>query len=215
MPRTTPQYEQDQRKRILDGAARVFAGHGYEKTTVDHICQALHLSKGAIYLYFKSKEELFVSVLQSIFDRRFTDLSTAYQADDPILIKFEKILERLGMMMSDDDAIFIRLWLEGYFKSEHIPGLQAIKTDSRQQFHRLLYGLLEEGARAGEIKANLNLSNIAYAMMAISDGLMLHSLVRSWGIDSERVRNILQDSFAQLLVHAPDSYSQSQIPDPR
>jgi AcrR family transcriptional regulator len=199
MPRISPQYEQSQQKRIIDGAARIFAERGYGLTTMDQICRSLQLSKGAIYIYFKSKEELFVSVLQSIYNRRFALLSTAYQIDDPISVKFDKILERLGSLVDHDDYVFIRLWLEGFLESEHIPSLQKIKTDSHCHFYELLYGLLQEGQRTGEINPKINLSSMTDALMAVSDGLMLHSLVQGWGIDPDRVRRIIDETFSQML----------------
>ena len=203
MPRVSSEYEQAQKKRIIDGATQVFAEHGYCLTTMDQICQALQLSKGAIYIYFKSKEELFISALQAIYERRFAILSTAYQANDPIPRKFEKILDRLGSMMSHDDYVFIRLSLEGFLESEHIPSLQAIKSDSYKRFYELLYGLLQEGQLAGEINADLNLSSVTVVLMAVSDGLMLHSLVQDRGIDPDRVRQIVHETFAQMLGSRP------------
>ena len=91
MPRTSIEYEQAQQKRIVEGAARVFAENGYRLTTIDQIAQALQLSKGAVYIYFKSKEELYVAALAAIYERRFTILSTAYSENDRILVRFEKI----------------------------------------------------------------------------------------------------------------------------
>ena len=199
MPRISSQYEQAQKKRIIDGASQVFADHGYRLTTMDQICQALQLSKGAIYIYFKSKEDLFISALQAIYERRFAILSTAYQANDPIPSKFEKILDRLGSLMSHDDYVFIRLSLEGFLENEHIPSLQAIKADSYQRFYELLYGLLQEGQLAGEINPDLNLSSVTVVLMAVSDGLMLHSLVQDRGIDPDRVRQIVHETFSQML----------------
>ena len=203
MPRVSSQYELTQKKRIIAGATQVFADHGYRLTTMDQICQALQLSKGAIYIYFKSKEELFIAVLQAIYQLRFEILSTAYQANDPAAIKFEKILDRLGSLMSHDDDVFIRLSLEGFLESAHIPGLQAIKADSYQRFYELLYGLLQEGQLAGEINPELNLSSTTVVLMAVSDGLMMHSLVPERGIDPDRVRQIVHETFSQILGYRP------------
>jgi AcrR family transcriptional regulator len=203
MPRVSSQYEITQKKRIIDGATQVFADHGYRLTTMDQICQALKLSKGAIYIYFKSKEQLFISVLQAIYELRFAILSTAYQANDPSAIKFDKILDRLGSLMSHDDDVFIRLSLEGFLESGHIPGLQAIKADSYRRFYELLYGLLKEGQLAGEINPDLNLSSATIVLMAVSDGLMMHSLVPERGIDPDRVRQIVHETFSQILGYRP------------
>lgn len=47
------------KQRILDAAANLFVHYGYDKTTVDDIAREAGVSKGAIYLHFKSKDELF------------------------------------------------------------------------------------------------------------------------------------------------------------
>ncbi len=43
-------------QRILDAAANLIAHYGYDKTTVDDIARAAGVSKGAIYLHYRSKE---------------------------------------------------------------------------------------------------------------------------------------------------------------
>lgn len=45
--------------RILEAAAKLFAHYGYDKTTVSDIAKAAGISKGAVYLHYASKEELF------------------------------------------------------------------------------------------------------------------------------------------------------------
>jgi AcrR family transcriptional regulator len=208
MPRVSPEYEQAQKKRIMDGAASVFAQYGYRSTTIDQICQALQLSKGAIYGYFKSKEELFVSVLQAIYEQRFTVFSTSCHSEDPISIKFEKILDHLANLMCHDDYVFIRLSMEGFLESDHIPNLKTIKADSYQRFYGLLYGLLQEGQLAGEINADLNLASVTAVLIAVADGLMLHSLVQERGINPDRVRQIIHDTF-HLALNNPSGNSRA------
>jgi TetR/AcrR family transcriptional repressor of nem operon len=51
----------DARKRLLDAAMLVIRAQGYSATTVDDICRAAGLTKGAFFHHFKSKEELAVA----------------------------------------------------------------------------------------------------------------------------------------------------------
>jgi AcrR family transcriptional regulator len=204
MPKVTFQYEEARKRNILDGAAGVFAQKGYQQTTIDDIATSLKMSKGAIYLYFKTKEDLYVSVLETIYERRFVTLSTAYEENDSITVKFEKIMNRLGSLVNHDDYVFIRLSLEGYLESEHIPRLQTIKTESHQHFYNFINGLLQEGQLSGQINRDLNLPSVTAAIMAVADGLMLHSLVESWGINPERVRRIVHDTFSQIIENHPE-----------
>lgn len=49
-------------KLILHAAQKVFLSKGFEQTTIEDIAEQAELSKGALYLYFKSKEDLYVAV---------------------------------------------------------------------------------------------------------------------------------------------------------
>ncbi|MDP8211432.1 MAG: TetR/AcrR family transcriptional regulator [Candidatus Stygibacter australis] len=56
--------ERELRKRsILTAAHRIFMEKGFDNTTMDDIADAVELSKGAVYFYFKSKSELCLSIL--------------------------------------------------------------------------------------------------------------------------------------------------------
>ncbi len=51
------------RKEIFEAALKVFAKKGFDKTTMDEIAELIHISKPALYLYFKSKDELFFAMV--------------------------------------------------------------------------------------------------------------------------------------------------------
>ena len=55
--------EKDQRRNtILDAAEKVFFSQGINLATMDGVAEEAELSKGTLYLYFKSKEELFLGI---------------------------------------------------------------------------------------------------------------------------------------------------------
>src|SRR5437773_11069374 len=65
MPKVVPEYKEEARSRILDAANRVFAEKGYHEATMEDIAKRLGVSKGAIYLYFSSKEDLFEAMVKT------------------------------------------------------------------------------------------------------------------------------------------------------
>ena len=72
------------RREILEAAKRVFAKKGFAATTIDEIAQEAEFSKGAMYGYFDSKEDLFFSLIQEKSDDiegRFREV--AESSDDP------------------------------------------------------------------------------------------------------------------------------------
>src|SRR5215813_13570772 len=59
----------DKRERILDAAERVFAQHGFFAARVSEIAREAGVADGTIYLYFKSKDELLISLFESRMER--------------------------------------------------------------------------------------------------------------------------------------------------
>jgi AcrR family transcriptional regulator len=62
VPKISEERKAERREQILDGARRAFAEHGYEGATVARLEHEIGLSRGAIFNYFGSKEELFVEL---------------------------------------------------------------------------------------------------------------------------------------------------------
>ena len=71
MPRTPEQYEEirnEKKKVILNAAMKLFACKGYAMTSISTIAEKANISKGLMYNYFKSKEELLKTILQTFMD---------------------------------------------------------------------------------------------------------------------------------------------------
>ena len=52
------------RSGILKAARKVFARHGYDGATMDDVAEACSIAKGTLYLYFKSKRQIYLGVLK-------------------------------------------------------------------------------------------------------------------------------------------------------
>src|SRR5580700_7967991 len=52
------------RAGILKAARKVFARHGYDGATMDDVADACSIAKGTLYLYFKSKRQIYLGVLK-------------------------------------------------------------------------------------------------------------------------------------------------------
>jgi AcrR family transcriptional regulator len=62
------QERQARRRRIQQAARTVFAERGYAKTSIEQVARQASLSVGAIYLYFRSKEDLYISLLEDTLE---------------------------------------------------------------------------------------------------------------------------------------------------
>src|SRR5690349_23978955 len=64
MPKVTDAHREQRRRQIAAGARRAFGEHGYAGATVEVLEREIGLSRGAIFSYFPSKLDLFVSLAQ-------------------------------------------------------------------------------------------------------------------------------------------------------
>jgi AcrR family transcriptional regulator len=76
-PRTSKQYQairQEKRKLILDSALELFAEKGYHQTSINDISRRAGISKGLLYNYFESKDEVLRSIIQIGYDAAYSNL---------------------------------------------------------------------------------------------------------------------------------------------
>jgi TetR/AcrR family transcriptional regulator, repressor for uid operon len=64
-PKVTSQYKVDIRERIIQSGIECFSKYGFDKSRIDDIAQTADLGKGTVYLYFKSKEDLFYAICEN------------------------------------------------------------------------------------------------------------------------------------------------------
>jgi AcrR family transcriptional regulator len=67
----------DRQDAILDAAFGVFASYGYRRTTMEDIAQAAGLSRSALYLRFRNKEDIFRSLTHRHFDTAMAEMEKA------------------------------------------------------------------------------------------------------------------------------------------
>ena len=89
MPRTPEQIEQirsERKSAIMETALKEFATHGYESTSISMIAKKVGVSKGLMYNYFESKEDLLTSIMSIGFEEMVPLIDTNH---DGVLSKEE------------------------------------------------------------------------------------------------------------------------------
>src|SRR5712671_762371 len=80
--------ETPKRERILGAALKLFAHEPYQAVTMDRVAKAANVAKGTLYLYFPSKDALYLGILSDGLDSAYR----AYQASaDPRLPLVERL----------------------------------------------------------------------------------------------------------------------------
>src|SRR5215472_2739698 len=83
MPRVSDEYLEQRRQQILDAARRCFARQGFYETSMQDVFREAGLSAGAVYRYFKSKDELVQAISATVLDRMAAAIDGAL-AEEPV-----------------------------------------------------------------------------------------------------------------------------------
>ncbi len=152
--------------RILAAAAQLIAHHGYNKVTVSDIAQKAGVSKGAIYLHWTSKEELFEALLIHEMKRLVDDVLKRVQADPKGGAIAQMYLHAL--LALQDNPMMRAL----YTQDSRVLGDYMRRQDPHRYTQRFLFGkdFVQQMQKAGLIRDDLRPEVIAYLMSIMSYG---------------------------------------------
>lgn len=144
---------QMRRELILESAKTLFEEKGFDQTTVDEIAAVAELGKGTIYSYFKSKEEIFIAVLESgleVLEKRMalaveqetSAIAILYRLYDTFISYHQEkkgFIETLFVQV--DQQLFLRLG-----------GLVSGLKSKAEVWRDLIRSVLQKGIEQGEFK---------------------------------------------------------------
>ena len=113
--------DQAERKiEIMNLATLLFKEKGFEQTAVSDIVKAAGIAQGTFYLYFKSKEDVFVAVLENINDKVVQKLVEIQHKNNMNSIEKINLIINLDFNLNrEHDDLFIQLHLKGNESIHH------------------------------------------------------------------------------------------------
>lgn len=144
---TSPDERRAQRQlAIIETAAELFAKHGYADCEVDRIAQATELAKGTIYLYFPSKEELFLACV----DFAMREMQrTVHEAADQVEEPFGKIAAaiRSYLVFFDKHPQYVELLIQerAIFRNRKRPKYFDYRDAGRPRWREMYLDLMAKG----------------------------------------------------------------------
>lgn len=168
MPKVVPEYKEKARRSIIEAAAHIFTEKGYHKTKMDDIAEKLGVSKGAIYQYFKSKDQLFFEVIDFFLEFRKDEVMSIIMSDDPMRIASAEFIEMKIERALQTQSYGLDLFIEAA-KNESLR--ERIAETYQKGFDEFI-GHIEDLKEEGFIKKNADVGVIWRGIVALRDGLI-------------------------------------------
>jgi AcrR family transcriptional regulator len=141
-----PERAEARRRDILLAAARVFARDGYADATLDDVARELGVTKGVIYYYFRSKEEIYTEIRATAIRDAIARLEAIVARGAPPADTLRAALTDLVGHIFDDLDRFANVLRTG---SRISPENRALIRGLQRRYEGLVRGIVQAGIAAG------------------------------------------------------------------
>lgn len=138
------------RMLLVEAAERIFSQRGYHSASIRHVAQDAGFSVGGVYQFFKSKDELYLAVIDEQWAHFFEAIDPAFQASG-----FKQQIEALTtawLSCFETRRAFFQIYLSdrvrfsGAFRDRVAKTVCRNQTELRKRIEQLMQSAIEAGA---------------------------------------------------------------------
>ncbi|HLO16842.1 MAG TPA: TetR/AcrR family transcriptional regulator [Anaerolineales bacterium] len=186
------QRSEETRAKITESAIKLFSNLGYNKASVEDICEEAGISKGAFYHHFESKQTLFLALLDGWLQAIDNSIDASKDKTAPetfmqMTEAFPYIFETAGEGL----PMFLEFWLQASRDKK----VWEASIAPYRRYHKYFTSLIKKGVEEGSF-VEVDPELAARMIVATAMGLLLQSLLDPKGAKWEKVA---RDSTTMLL----------------
>jgi len=187
----------ERRAQIMEAALACFTRKGYNNTTMDDIAAESGLSKGSLYWYFKSKDDLFAEALLSVFMNVAQEAVAAMEQYSTASDKLRAVAQAtvgFGKMVEGYFSLLLEFWASSPRREEAGQSWIGLLAEYKD----IVVEIIEEGVRNGEFKP-VDAEQLVWAIMAAYDGLAAYVMFMP-DMDLERISQVFVETLLSGLA---------------
>src|SRR3989304_395911 len=158
------------RDRILRAAIKIFSQKGFFNSKVSDMAQAAGVADGTIYLYFKNKDDLLISLFEEKMAEVVADVRERVAAEDGALSRLKIFIENhMGLLLREAgliEVLQVELRQSNKFMKDYVP----VKF---LEYLDVISEILELGKREGTFRQDLNVAVARRAVFGALDEMAL------------------------------------------
>jgi AcrR family transcriptional regulator len=149
-------------ERLLDTAAKLFWTKGYASTTTREIAELLGVRKASLYHHISGKEDLLFQISVNSLEHITREVTVAVEAcDDPVERVRTLIGAHVASMIEDQDKHSVMLTELRALS----PGRRAQIVAMRDEYERVVFGVLERACAAGALRGDVPVKYLALSLL--------------------------------------------------
>ena len=170
MPRKGANNGGDKRDRILRAAVKIFSRKGFFNSKVSEIARAAEVADGTIYLYFRNKDDLLISLFEEKMGEVVADVRRRIADGGNALEKLRIFIENNMDLLERESGLVEVIQVELRQSTKFLKDYTPVKFF---EYLEVISDLLEEGKREGVFRPDLNVSVARRAIFGALDELSL------------------------------------------
>jgi AcrR family transcriptional regulator len=169
--------KQAKREEILRGAIDLFVRKGFFAGSMNELARELGVAKGTLYVYFESKETLWLAIVEQITEEIGRQLEPIFDAPHRPLEKIERLARAIFEFYAQNleiCSIMIKIWASTDSSLEADMGewMRRMYGEYRER----LAAILRDGIATGEVRPEIEPLSAASFVLALLDGLIIQWL---------------------------------------
>jgi AcrR family transcriptional regulator len=194
-PKVNSQYKTELRNRIINSAAVNFSLNGFDKARMEDIAVDADVSKGTLYLYFKSKENLFYAICQNNIEKLKGQLDLLFGPNKEDLFRnAEKFYDSFQNMAKDDEQ---KISFEIIAECSRNPKLRKAMYEQRIKILGIVSEYLNIQIKKGFFSKKMDVNAIAYGLVSLYDGLALSKMI---GISNDFNKRVWAETIKAIFA---------------
>jgi AcrR family transcriptional regulator len=204
MPRVSDEHLERRRRQIMDAAARCFARKGFHETTLQDVFRESGLSAGAVYRYFKSKDDL-VQAISAEEAAPVTAVIESALAQDPVP-GADEIAGRMAAAvqeLSGPDGLG-RVSPSAWVQALHDPAVADIVRGAWGPVRSYWITAAQRMRDDGRLPPGTDVDAAGAALFAVGPGFLLQQLILG-GPDAATLQRGLRQLLRPEMLSPPDA----------
>jgi AcrR family transcriptional regulator len=191
MPKMILEYKKAVISKIMQTALDIFSKNGYRATTMDDIAEELGVSKGALYSYFKSKDDILKEIFQSNHQILREILCTSLDGRD-----YVQVMEKAYRLMTEKSSEFVHTSFEIFALASHDKAIRKITREDHEKDVEVMRELLQNLMKKDIIRTDVDSRILAQLLDALFTGIWANLIM---GYDNAEVHETWIRSISVVL----------------
>ncbi|UUZ91458.1 TetR family transcriptional regulator [Paenibacillus sp. P25] len=164
------------KQEILEAARRVFIRKGYQAATMKDVVEESGLSRGGVYMYYGSTEEMMLALVEQIDRSNETDYDRAIGADGSVWGAIERLMDQTQQEAETVTDSLVPALIEFFINAWRSRKYDALMEERYRRGAQILEAFLQNGVDRGEFRPIVPVGAVVLMLLSFYDGLMVQAV---------------------------------------